>query len=215
LVLQTAQEQGAILKTRDQTHVLNATAPDIFKEYMRKNYRSWVQFGKDNYHSVDYDNLVFVTGVDLTSSCDMLAYQKSSNDMSASFSLDATAFGSASLSAWKDRQQPEWSWTSSGSDDYLSSLAPPAPSGPLISIDGSANSLPRQCIFLRGWRLGFLRAPKKIEGGAGPDDAGSPPSPSEPDPSLELEEGVVISNAEAKIDVEAEIVPIPESPPVR
>jgi hypothetical protein len=99
LDLQTAQEQGAILKTRDQTHVLNATAPDIFKEYMRKNYRSWVHFGKDNYHSVDYDNLVFVTGVDLTSSCDMLAYQKSSNDMSASFSFDASAFGSASLSA--------------------------------------------------------------------------------------------------------------------
>jgi hypothetical protein len=145
---------------------------------MRKNYRSWVRFGQDNYHSVDYDNLVFVTGVDLTSSCDMLAYQKSSNDMSASFSFDIAAFGSASLSAWKDRQQPEWSWPSSGSDDYLSSLAPPAPSGPFISIDGSANSLPRQCIFLRGWRLGFLRAPTRIEASAGPDDAGSPPSPS-------------------------------------
>jgi hypothetical protein len=214
LDFQATRAQGAILKTRDKTYALDATAPNIFKEYMRKNYRSWVRFGQDNWHSVDYDNLVFVTGVDLTSSCDMLAYQKSSNDMSASFSLDVAAFGSASFSAWKDRQQPEWSWTSSGSDDYLSSLAPPAPSGPFTSIDGSANSLPRQCVFLRGWRLGFLRAPTRIEGGAGPDDAGSPPSPSEPDPPLEINEGLAVSNAEAEIDVEAEIVHIPESPPV-
>jgi hypothetical protein len=213
LDLQTVREHGAVLKTHDRTHILNAPSTDVFKEYMHKNYRSWVRFGQDNYHSVDYDNLVIVTGVDLTSSCNMLAYQKNFTDMSASFSLDAAAFGSASLSTWKHCRQPEGSWTSSGSDAYLAGLSLPA-TDPSMTAIGSTSPLPRQCIFLRGWRSrSRRRAPERIQAGAGPDDvAWSPPDPSEPDnQDLSYEEGA----SDTSSDVEINIVPITDSSAVR
>jgi hypothetical protein len=178
---------------------------------MHKNYRSWVRFGQDNYHSVDYDNLVIVTGVDLTSSCSMLAYAKTSTNMSASFSLDAAVFGSASLSAWKDRKQPELCWSSSGSDDYLAGLILPATSSGMTTI-GSTSPLPRQCIFLRGWRSRSRRAPKRIQGGAGPDDVRSSPGPSEPDSLGESHEEAI---SEASSGMEVDIVPVVDSPVVR
>jgi hypothetical protein len=178
---------------------------------MHKNYRSWVRFGQDNYHSVDYDNLVIVTGVDLTSSCSMLAYAKNSTNMSASFSLDAAAFGSASLSAWKDRKQPELCWSSSGSDEYLAGLVLPAIDSGMTMI-GSTSPLPRQCIFLRGWRSRSRRAPKRIEGGAGPDDVGSSSDPSEPDSLGQFNEE---ATSESSTDVDVDIVPVVDSPVVR
>jgi hypothetical protein len=195
--------------------VLNAASPDVFKEYMRRNYRSWVRFGWENYHSVDYDNLVFVTGVDLTSSCSMLAYAKNSTEMNASFSLDAAVFGSASLSAWKDRIHPERSWLSSGSDDYLASLSLPAPS-PVLTPVGSGAPLPRQCVFLRGWRSRLRRAPTKLEGGAGPDDPELPRGPEGPDTFYVPDEGVSAPAHEASIyeDV-VDLFAISDSPPVR
>jgi hypothetical protein len=214
LELQTTRSQGALLKTHDQTHVLNAASPDVFKEYMRRNYRSWVRFGQDNYHSVDYDNLVIVTGVDLTSSCSMLAYAKNSTEMSASFSLEATVFGSASLSAWKDRKHPERSWSSSGSDDYLASLALPTPSPVATTVESGA-PLPRQCVFLRGWRSRLRRAPTKLEGGAGPDDPKLPRGPEGPDTPSVSDEGASARTDKASADEEVDIVAILDSPMVR
>jgi hypothetical protein len=202
------------LKTRDQTHVLNAASPDVFKEYMRRNYRSWVRFGQDNYHSVDYDNLVIVTGVDLTSSCSMLAYAKNSTEMNASFSLDAAVFGSASLSAWKDRKHPERSWLSSGSDDYLASLARPD-SSPFLTTVVSGAPLPRQCVFLRGWRSRLRRAPTRLEGGAGPDDPELPPGPEGPDTPCVSDQEVSTCADATSADEEVDIVAISDSPMVR
>jgi hypothetical protein len=181
---------------------------------MRSNYRSWVRFGQDNYHSVDYDNLVIVTGVDLTSSCSMLAYAKNSTEMNASFSLDAAVLGSASLSAWKDRIHPERSWLSSGSDDYLASLALPA-SSPAVTPVESGVSRPRQCVFLRGWRSRLRRAPTRLEGGAGPNNPKLPPGPEGPDTFYVPDEGVSAPADEASTDEEVDIVALSDSPTVR
>jgi hypothetical protein len=214
LSLHTTREQGAILKTNEETYVLNALCPNAFGEYMRQYYKSWVQFGQDNYHSVDYNNLVIVTGVDLTRSCDMLAYAKDSRELHATFTVDASSLGSVSFGAWKDERHPGNLWPTSASDNARTSSICQTSAPTSMAID-SSSSLPRQCVYLRGWRSRFRKAPTRIEGGAGPHDLGRlSPSP-ESDFSGSSEYGAQYEGSDTSIEPEVDIVAISEMPPVR
>jgi hypothetical protein len=144
--------------------VHDAYRPSIFKEYMLRHSDSWVKFGQVNGHSVDYENLIFVTGVDLTHSYDMLTYATSSKQKNASFDLTVGPLGGASLSAWRSGRRPCNLWPRS---------QPGIPQG--------SSPRPRQCTFLRGWRLrSRLGLVEKLQGGAGPHELGAPPPPDGP-----------------------------------
>jgi hypothetical protein len=230
LSLRTTREQGAILKTNEETYILNALCPNAFGEYMRQYYKSWVQFGQDNYHSVDYNNLVIVTGVDLTRSCDMLAYAKDSSELHATFTVDASSLGSVSFGVWKDERHPGNLWPTSACDDpHTSSVY--QTSAPTSMANDSSSPLPRQCVYLRGWRSRFRKAPTRIKGGAGPhglerltpspesDSSGSSEydssGSSEYDSSGSSEYGAYYGSSNPSVEPEVDIVAISEVPPVR
>jgi hypothetical protein len=159
--LKTTRQEGAFLRTHQETQVYDVHREEPFKEYMLRHYKSWVQFGRDNGHSVDYENLIFVTGVDLTDSYDMLIYAKSAEQKSASFSINAGSFGGVSLSRDVSESRPFRVWPR---------LQP--------GIERGSDSRPRQCTFVRGWRLqSRFGIVDKLRGGGGPHDLGSSPAP--------------------------------------
>jgi hypothetical protein len=185
LSLETSHEQGAILTTKNNTFVYNVLRPDVFKEYMLRNYKSWIKFGRNNWHSVDYDNLVFVTGVDLTESYEMLAYAKSHQQLKSNFVLDVPQIGNASLGAWRMENRPYNLWQQAGPDAHqlaahgqanFSTMRVVAVSSVAAEDDGRSEA--RQCTFLRGWRLRTRLGPvERITANAEPEDLGSPPDP--------------------------------------
>jgi hypothetical protein len=211
--LQTTEQRGAALKTYDETHVLNALRPDTFKESMRKNLRLWVQLGQEDYHAVGYDNLVIVTGVDLTRSCDMLAYAHRSGETDISFELDVSSFGNASIGIWRNYDQPQDVWASSGMVGSLSTinkLALTTGTDTSLITSGTGTTsppMPRQCTYLRGWRSRSRKAPERIKGGAGQQDLGRPPSPST--------SSTIMVDEDIATEQEIDIVPLAETPLVR
>jgi hypothetical protein len=214
LKYETDHEYGAILRTHGDTEVSDAPFPTEFREYMRDNYQSWLQFGRQAPHRVDWSgqDLIFVTGHDLTVKYDMVAYSKSTSDLDASFKIDVGSLGHANAHAWERNITPDGHWEHSGSSETLAaavrrnhrSIAQPPPVNP------------QHCLFLRGWRLRpRSEIPEKIEAAAGPHNLGLPPPPSGPTPPCCAEDNVNTDEAHAGTEATFDVVAVPETDLVR
>lgn len=180
--LESNHHAGACLLTRFQTCSEDAKYDGRLKAYYLKHYKSWLAFAREQDQDISLEQLIFVTGVDLTKDYAMMAFAQSQGELKATFSVNVPPIGSASLSAWGEWKVPSIAHKTRGpiTRDTMSSDSPralPLPS----STDGATTQHEityNQCIFTRGFRLRERRIlgvswPKVLAAAAGPHDLGS------------------------------------------
>lgn len=170
---ESSQSEGAILVTKHSTYRSDAQLDGRFKKYIIRNFRSWEAFAIASGHDVAVEDLILVTGVDMTADFSMLAFRECDDQLSVSFKGYAHGVASLGMSAWgswvceypvfenwgPQKTQPETSSSSSSRAQEGSSESPEY----------------KQCVFLRGYRV-YRRArifPSALKAGAGPHDLGS------------------------------------------
>ena len=169
---QLTEKQGAALVTKYPTYREDIRREQVFEEYTKRHYDSWVEF----IHGIgDGNDLtpVLVTGVDTTRDFAMMSYSNNGVCKSVEFTISAPGAASASVSAWG-------LWRTEGSVVHTNCgpqpRCPPSSSQTtnLISSGSShTETTPdgyNQCVFVRYYtmRKRPLLAPRVIKAGAGP-----------------------------------------------
>lgn len=90
----SSNSYGAILATPDPIRCYNAPQVIGYKEYAKDNVESWLECARRNGHNIKLEDLILVTGVDLTTSWATAVF--SDTQLEADFSLDVK-FSSAGL----------------------------------------------------------------------------------------------------------------------
>lgn len=141
---------------------------------MLRNYQSWVEYANQRGHMISLEDLLLITGHDMTLDFAMLAFSTNARHLGIEFTAGSPTVASASASVWG-----EWRTTMSvhhncGPQDR----EPPAHTRPQLTDNNSPLGEPQteynQCVFLRGFRVrkraGFI--PTVIKAAAGPHDLG-------------------------------------------
>ncbi|KAF8521310.1 hypothetical protein JB92DRAFT_1817718 [Gautieria morchelliformis] len=169
----TSSTKGAILMTKYQTFCEDAERWGRFEDYMRQHYQSWHDHANKLGHRVKLEDILFITGHDMTRDFDMVAFSSDSKEAGIKFSAGIPGVGSATTAAWG-------TWDSSISVSRNFGPQPRDPPGDLQLLTYNTHpmdSFPKynQCVFLRGYRI-KRRArivPRVIRAAAGPHDLGS------------------------------------------
>ena len=93
------EKQGAALVTKYPTYREEIQREQVFEEYTKRHYNSWVAFAREGGHGNDV-RPVLVTGVDMTRDFAMMAYSNSGVNMSSEFTTSIPMIASAYASAW-------------------------------------------------------------------------------------------------------------------
>jgi hypothetical protein len=152
-------EAGALLMTKHQTFSEDMKLHRTFKRQFLKHYRAWVAFAQDQGHDVELEDLILVTGLDVTKDFAMLAFANDSGDFDINFQVGASQYATGSVGAWGS-----WRVANSAHENWgPQETAPPgtirAASAlrTITSAGESSNAIPndeyRQCVFIRGYRI--------------------------------------------------------------
>ena len=166
-----------MLLTQDCVVSEDATRERAYMRYIKKNYKSWLQFAVDQDYNVVLGDLILVTGHDTTGDYAMAAFANNSTTLRIAFQAGFPGVPAPSISAWGRWQTSPFVYHNCGP---ISSPIHVASSGPAMlarrgstSADSSMDSgeqsslLPpespgagetssfdfTQCIFLRGYRM--------------------------------------------------------------
>ncbi|TCD64003.1 hypothetical protein EIP91_004671 [Steccherinum ochraceum] len=145
--------EGAILVTNHKTYRSNAQQLRRFKDYTRAHCKSWEEFAQEHGHDVEVQDIILVTGVDLTSDFSMLAFTQGEKNQEISFNVGAPQVASAAVSVWG-------SWRCEFPIVYQNwgpqETSPPSDDDAEASTRSTSIPLYDQCVFLRGFRV-FVR----------------------------------------------------------
>ncbi|THG99190.1 hypothetical protein EW026_g3110 [Hermanssonia centrifuga] len=163
--------EGAILVTKYDTKCSNAQRLGTFEKYICHYYKSWVRFANDQGHGIDVEDLLLVTGCDMTADYAMLAFTQNDRRREVRFEAGIQNIASTSASWGKWQCQFPIVYDSWGPQDHVMEN---------VVCEGNDNAgktqlKHNQCVFLRAFRV-YRRAkllPKVIKAGAGPHDLGS------------------------------------------
>lgn len=168
LSFESTTNEGAILITRYPTIRRYAQLLGSFKLYMKRHYRSWLQFANDKSHDLRVEDLRLVTGTDLTHDFSLLAFSHQHSNLNVAF--EANALGaSAAVAGWG-------SWKSDL--PVYQNWGPQNVTMPLLKSDEQSTGLTEnpdytQCVFFRACSIQnrpIPVLPKAIKAAAGPDD---------------------------------------------
>lgn len=169
------EKQGAALVTKYSTYREDVQREQIFEEYTRHNYDSWVAFAREGGHGNDIKP-VLVTGVDLTRDFAMMSYLNNGVRLKSEFTASVPGVVSASASAWGTWRTEGLVHTNCGPQLCL----PPSSTQTTdLTLSSVSNTEPvseeyNQCVFIRYYtmRKRPLMIPKIIKAAAGPHDLG-------------------------------------------
>jgi hypothetical protein len=212
-----SEKQGAALVTKYSTYREDIQREQIFEEYTRRNYDSWVAFVREGGHGNDIKP-VLVTGVDMTRDFAMMSYLNSGVRLKSEFTASVPGVASASASAWGTWRTEGLVHTNCGPQ-----LCLPPSSTPTADLTSSSvsNTEPiseeyNQCVFVRYYtmRKRPLMVPKVIKAAAGPHDLGpgdrdneEPPLGVQRNPSILLDDdGDDDRSSFASIDTDSDAV---------
>ena len=172
---QLTEKQGAALVTKYPTYREDIQREQIFEEYTKRHYDSWVTFAREDGHGNDVKP-VLVTGVDMTRDFAMMSYSNNGVSLASEFTASVPGVASASVSAWGTWRTEGLVHTTCGpqlcyppSSTQTVSLVPPSSSHAETISDGY-----NQCVFVRYYtvRKRPLLVPRVIKAAAGPHDLG-------------------------------------------
>ena len=172
-----SEKQGAALVTKYPTYKEDIQREQIFEEYTKRHYDSWVAFARKAGHGSDV-NPVLVTGVDMTRDFAMMSYLNNGVRLKSEFVASIPGVAAASASAWGTWRTEGLVHTNCGPQACL----PPSPA-PAEAVDPSPSGTGRmepvseeynQCVFVRYYtmRKRPLLIPKIIRAAAGPHHLG-------------------------------------------
>jgi len=153
----------------------DANEQDVFEQYIKKHYDSWVTFARNKRYGDDVKPIL-VYGFDLTKDFAMAAYSHDDTSLESDLTISVPMVVSASASFWGTWQTRGSTHTNYGPRQCI----PPAfsrfartPSEPTSAVTTSDDY--KQCVFVRYYtmhkKFGFC--PRVIRASAGPHDLGS------------------------------------------
>ncbi|KAF8528479.1 hypothetical protein BU17DRAFT_38248 [Hysterangium stoloniferum] len=193
---ESSASKGAILVTNQKTFRADAIRLRGFARYAVKHVDSWLSFAIQDDRDVKLEDMILVTGYDMTSEYAMAAFHDTESTVALEFQAGLTA-SSASASVWG-------LWRSSNSVHHncgpqarippsqmthAQSLVIGEPLEGPQSRDLFDNFPPNgynQCVFIRGFRVKKrIGIPRVLKAAAGPHDLGSGDPPDEISPHIE------------------------------
>jgi hypothetical protein len=152
-------EAGALLMTKHQTFSEDMELRGTFSRQLLKHHSKWLSFAQDQGRPVELEDLILVTGLDLTKDFAMLSFANNSSDFDINFQVGVSQYATGSISAWGS-----WHTTSSTQDNWgpqhtatPSALRADRALRSITSEGDSAEAIPsdeyRQCVFVRGYRI--------------------------------------------------------------
>jgi hypothetical protein len=195
------------LLTKYKTFCEDAERLGFFKDYMLRNYQTWVDYANQLGHMVTLEDILLITGHDMTLDFAMLAFSSNSRQIGIEFEAGLPAVASASASVWG-----MWRTTMSVHHNCgPQHRDPPVQARPLLTEDSHSPDQPQpeynQCVFLRAFRIrkraGLI--PMVIKAAAGPHDLGS---------GHRFDEEGPLVCSEAVADTDDEVEAISDTPPV-
>ena len=175
--------------TKYSTYREDIQREQIFEEYTRRHYDSWVAFARQGGHGSDVKP-VLVTGVDMTRDFATMSYLNNGVRLRSEFTASVPGVVSASASAWGTWRTEGLVHTNCGpqlclppSSTQTTDLALPSVSR-IELVSGEYN----QCVFVRYYtvRKRPLLTPRVIKAAAGPHDLG-PGDRDNEEPPLEVQ----------------------------
>ena len=172
---QLTEKQGAALVTKYPTYKEDIQREQMFEEYTKLHYDSWVVFARGAGHGKDITP-VLVTGADMTRDFAMMSYSNNGVRLASEFTASVPGVASASASAWGTWRTEGLVHTTCGPQ-----LCCPPSSVETADLVASGNGRAEmvsdeynQCVFVRYYtvRKRPLLVPKVIKAGAGPHDLG-------------------------------------------
>ena len=170
-----SEKQGAALVTKYPTYREDIQREQVFEDYTRRHYDSWVAFARKGGHGNDVKP-VLVTGVDMTRDFAMMAYSNNGVRLKSEFTASVPGVASASASAWGTWRTEGLVHTNCGPQ---SCLPPPPtqtadPTSSTVSHIEPVSEEYNQCVFVRYYtmRKRPLSIPKVIRAAAGPHELG-------------------------------------------
>ena len=186
---QLTEKQGAALVTKYPTYREDVQREQIFEEYTKRHYDSWVTFARGAGHGNDVAP-VLVTGVDITRDFAMMSYSSNGVHLTSEFTTSVPGVASASASVWGTWRTDGLVHTNCGPQ-----LCCPPSSTQTMDLTSSGNTETvsdeyDQCVFVRYYtvRKRPLLFPRVIKAAAGPHDLG-PGSHDGKGPRLEVRSG--------------------------
>ena len=172
---QHSRRQGAALVIKYPTYRGDIQREQIFEEYTKRHYDSWVAFAREAGHGNDI-NPVLVTGVDMTKDFAMMSYSNGLR-LKSEFTVSVPGSVSASASIWGTWSTEGLVHTNCGPQRYFPSTPIATPDEPFPSISRT-EPFPEnynQCVFVRYYtmRKRPLLIPRVIKAAAGPHGLGS------------------------------------------
>lgn len=173
LSFESTSSDGAILVTKHKTFRDNAERIDHFKQYILRNYKAWSIFAGEQGHGIDVEDLILVTGRDMTEDFSMVAFSQNEGRIEMQFEAGASKLGSASFSAWGSWLCELPVFENWGPQERV----PHVPNESNADVGyGMESDTPKyqQCVFLRGYRIYRMARifPRVLRAGAGPHDLG-------------------------------------------
>ncbi|TFK49030.1 hypothetical protein OE88DRAFT_456372 [Heliocybe sulcata] len=167
-----SRELGAALVLLDQAYRSDVLSTELFEEYFLANYESWLAFARHLKRGISLDDLILVTGRDVTRGWAMAVFSQAETKGKGGIGIDTALGVSATFGM-------EFGWKTEGivhSHSGPQPVEPPSPNG-----KGKALDIPLQhkswdqCVFLRGYclRRRNILAPRRLKAAAGPSDLGS------------------------------------------
>ena len=170
-----SEKQGAALVTKYSTYREDIQREQIFEEYTRRHYDSWVAFVREGGHGNEIKP-VLVTGVDMTRDFAMMSYLNNGVRLKSEFTALVPGVASASASAWGTWRTEGLVHTNCGPQLCLppSSTQTTDVTSSGISHTGPISEDYNQCVFVRYYtmRKRPLLIPRVIKASAGPHDLG-------------------------------------------
>lgn len=148
------RQQGAALLIKDRAYRTDAISRHAFEKCFIKNHTQWLSFANDELaRGITLNDIVFVTGCDLTKEWTIATFNEATYDVEASFSVNVPP-GAAGAGVWGEWQSEAHVPNRSGPGPLL---PPPLPtSNSVTSGESDRNTFQanfNQCIFLRGYRI--------------------------------------------------------------
>ncbi|THH29923.1 hypothetical protein EUX98_g4273 [Antrodiella citrinella] len=99
---ESTTKEGAVLMTKSPTTRNDAQRIQFFRDYILENLRSWVAFanGPTQGHGVAAEEIILVTGCDLTHDFAMIAFSQAGGHLAMGFDAGAANVASLGVSAW-------------------------------------------------------------------------------------------------------------------
>ena len=159
--------------TKFPTHREEVQREQLFEEYTRQNYDSWVAFAREGKHGNDVKP-VLVTGLDITRDFAMMSYLNNGMSLKSEFTASVPGVVSTSVSAWGTWRTEGLVHTNCGPQLCLPSSSPQTADLPFSGVHTTIPVEYNQCVFVRYYtmRKWPLLIPRVIKAAAGPHDLG-------------------------------------------